>query len=129
MISELDLNETVDMPGFKSNPYAYMAASAAFVLSSAHEGLPTVLVEALTCGCHVVATDCPSGPHEILHGGALGPLVPVGDPERMAKAIIEVLDDRIPKPTAEAWQPYTVESVVAKYLSVLLPQQPNLATG
>lgn len=127
MIDRLELGEVVDLPGFKSNPYAYMASSAAFVLSSAHEGLPTVLVEALTCGCPVVATDCPSGPHEILRGGELGPLVPVGDAEGMAEAIVSALDQRVPRPTSDAWEPYTLKRVVQDYLAVLLPDQPTLA--
>ena len=48
--------------GFMPNPYAYMARSGVFVLSSAWEGFGNVLVEALACGCPVVSTDCPYGP-------------------------------------------------------------------
>lgn len=63
-----------------------------FVLSSAWEGLSNVLIEAMACGCPVVATNCPSGPYEILDGGKYGKLVPVGNCEAMAKAIAEALD-------------------------------------
>ena len=65
--------------GFMSNPYAYMARSKVFALSSAWEGFGNVLVEALACGCPVVSTDCPFGPAEILEGGRYGRLVQVGD--------------------------------------------------
>jgi glycosyltransferase involved in cell wall biosynthesis len=81
----------VDLPGFILNPFAYMARAGVFVLSSLHEGLPTVLVEALACGCPVVSTDCPSGPAEILDGGRYGALVPVGDEAAMAEAILATL--------------------------------------
>lgn len=87
------LSEIVAFPGYVDNPFAYMRGADAFALSSVHEGLPTVLVEALACGCPVVATDCPSGPREILEDGALGPLVPVADPEAFATATVDVLTD------------------------------------
>ena len=83
---------TVTLAGHVQNPYAYLARAAMLVMSSRWEGLPTVLVEALACGCPVVATDCPSGPREILEGGRYGRLVPVGDPEALAQAIVATLD-------------------------------------
>jgi glycosyltransferase involved in cell wall biosynthesis len=89
---ELGVGEDVQLPGFAENPYAYMARASVFVMSSAWEGLPSVLVEALACGCPVVSTDCPSGPREILQGGRYGRLVPVGDAEALAKAILATLD-------------------------------------
>ena len=87
----LGVGADVDLPGFVPNPYAYMARSAVFALSSAFEGFGNVLVEAMACGCPVVSTDCPSGPAEILAGGAYGPLVPVGDDAALAAALARVL--------------------------------------
>jgi N-acetylglucosaminyldiphosphoundecaprenol N-acetyl-beta-D-mannosaminyltransferase len=49
--------------------------------------LGNVIIEALACGVPVIATDCPFGPAEILLGGRLGTLVPVGDPDAMAVAM------------------------------------------
>jgi glycosyltransferase involved in cell wall biosynthesis len=88
----LGVADDVAMPGFTDNPYACMSRADALVLSSRWEGLPTVLVEAMACGCPVVATDCPSGPDEILEGGKWGPLVAVGDPEALAAAILKTLE-------------------------------------
>jgi glycosyltransferase involved in cell wall biosynthesis len=85
------VSDDVVLPGFTSNPFAFMARAAAFVLSSRYEGLPTVLIEALACGCPVVSTDCPGGVHEILAGGRFGKLVPVGDESAMAEAILWTL--------------------------------------
>ncbi len=84
--------DDVALPGFQENALAYMAGSAVFVLSSAWEGLPTVLIEALAAGTRVVSTDCPSGPREILQDGRLGALVPVGDAAALAAATLEALE-------------------------------------
>ena len=83
----------VDLHGFVENPYALMARAGAFALSSHYEGQGIVLLEALACGAGVVATDCPSGPREILLDNEYGLLVPVGDPESMATALRRVLTD------------------------------------
>lgn len=83
---ELGVEEDVSLPGFVDNPYKYMSHAAVFVLSSRWEGLPTVLIEALGVGTPVVATDCPSGPAEILEDGKWGTLVPPGCPEALAAA-------------------------------------------
>jgi glycosyltransferase involved in cell wall biosynthesis len=96
-----------------------MARSAVFVLSSAWEGLPTVLIEALAAGTRVVSTDCPSGPREILQDGRLGPLVPVGSPDALSRAIIEVLDQPVSPVPAEALMPFTMDAAVDHYLRLI----------
>jgi glycosyltransferase involved in cell wall biosynthesis len=94
-IESLGIGEDISLPGFVQNPYAYMSNSTAFVLSSQWEGLPTVLIEAMACGCAVVATDCPSGPDEILAGGKYGLLVPTENAQALADAMIKTLDSPI----------------------------------
>jgi glycosyltransferase involved in cell wall biosynthesis len=98
-IERLGLEDVVSLPGFVDNPYRYMKRAAVFVLSSEYEGLPTVLIEALACGCQIVSTDCPSGPREILLGGEIGHLVPVGDHAALAESALNALSS--PVPTAE----------------------------
>ena len=90
---ELGVDGQVELPGFVANPYAYMARAGAFVLSSHYEGQGVVLLEALACGAGIVATDCPSGPREILGEGEYGLLVPVGHPASLAAALHRVLTD------------------------------------
>ena len=88
----LGIADVVAMPGYVDNPYKYMKRASVFLLSSRREGLPTVLIEALACGCPVVATDCRSGPREVLADGQFGQLAPVAEPSQIAKAVSEVLE-------------------------------------
>ncbi len=118
---DLDIADDVAMPGFTENPYAYMARAKVFVLSSSFEGLPTVLIEALALGTPVVATDCPSGPAEILEKGRWGTLVPLDDERALAEGILNVLGNPVSRPrTEESWQPYELNRVVDRYLALLI---------
>lgn len=65
-IEELDLTEDVLLLPYTANPFAYMKCAKALVLSSHYEGLPNAVLEAMTIGCPVIATDCLSGPRELL---------------------------------------------------------------
>ncbi len=116
----LGVSKDVWFPGFVDNPYAYMKKASVFVLASVCEGSPVVLMEALALGTPVVSTDCPSGPREILKGGELGPLVPVGDPSAMAQAILEVLKNPPEKEKLRAAaERYSVRRAADAYLRAL----------
>jgi glycosyltransferase involved in cell wall biosynthesis len=91
LVADLGIGEWVDLPGFVPNPFAFMARASVFALSSAWEGSPNVLIQALALGTPAVATNCRSGPEDILDGGRLGRLVPVGDAAALARAIEETV--------------------------------------
>jgi glycosyltransferase involved in cell wall biosynthesis len=118
-VAALGLGDSVALPGFVSNPYAYVRAGALFVLSSAWEGLPTVLIEAMSCGARVVSTDCPSGPAEILEDGKWGRLVPMGDVAALAGAMSVAMDDPAPPAVFERAMHFSVDASVAGYLDIL----------
>lgn len=92
---ELGIAARMLMPGFCQNPYPWIASASVFAHASRWEGLGIVLVEALALGTPVVATDCPSGPAEVLDHGRLGRLVPVGDAHAMADALTRTLDQPV----------------------------------
>ena len=127
-VASLGLGDDVALPGFVANPYAWMARSAVFALSSRWEGLPNALIEALACGCAVVSSDCPSGPAEILENGRLGPLVPVDDAAALAAAIERALAPSDPAPRRARARDYAIERVAPRYLAALLPDA-TLATN
>jgi len=120
LVKELGLEKDVALPGFVENPYKYMKRAAVFVLSSKWEGLPTVLIEAMALGTPVVSTACPSGPSEILEGGKWGRLVPVGDVEALAKAIVEALSTSHDKYAFQRHtQLFNWDVILTYYLKVL----------
>lgn len=89
--------EDIALIGFQSNPLKYMRRAALLALSSDHEALPTVLIEAMSCGTPVVSTDCPYGPSEILSGGRFGMLVKLGDARALAVAMAQTLESSVSK--------------------------------
>jgi len=123
LVRQLGLEQDVSLPGFILNPYPFMVQGALFVLSSRWEGLPGVLIEALYCGVPLVATDCPSGPREILADGKYGRLVPVGDPLALSRAMEVTLAGNRIRPPKESWLPFEQETVVSQYMNVLLASQ------
>lgn len=88
LAKNLGISQRVHFLGFKRNCYVWLDRCDVFVLSSHFEGLPTVLIEALMFKKKIVATDCPTGPREILAGGKCGQLVPIKSPEKMAEALL-----------------------------------------
>jgi glycosyltransferase involved in cell wall biosynthesis len=120
LAAELGVAADVELPGFVSEPYAYMAHADLFAFTSRWEGLGFVLIEALAAGTPVVATDCPSGPREILQDGRYGPLVSVGDVDALAAAMRSTLAAPLPAAVLrEAALPYEIERASDAYLRVL----------
>jgi glycosyltransferase involved in cell wall biosynthesis len=89
----LGIGHRVSMPGFAADIGRRLQAARCVAISSRRESFSLVCVEALAYGLPVVATDC-GGPSEILGSPALGSIVPVGDPETLARAI----DSRLAAP-------------------------------
>ena len=118
MAGELGIGDRVAFLDFVDNPAAYLKRAKVLALSSSWEGLPTVVIEALALGRPVVATDCPSGPAELL-AEQRGQLVPPGNPKAMAKALAVALDQPA-RPVSQSWlRQFEVEQAVERYAAVL----------
>lgn len=95
MIKERGLEHSVEILGFRTNPYPYIKNAKALILSSEREGLPTVLIESLILGTAVVSTNCISGPSEILTGALSKYLTRVNDSEDLALKMNQILVDEV----------------------------------
>jgi len=116
LAQELGVADDVGLPGFRANPYPYMAGADVLALSSRREGFGNVLIEAMAVGTPVVATDCPYGPRDALDGGRYGALVPVGDAQALARALAAALDDATaPERLREGAARYAVRTGVERF--------------
>jgi glycosyltransferase involved in cell wall biosynthesis len=123
LAESLGMTEHVVFLGWQENPYKFMSRAACLALSSNYEGFPSVLVEAMACGCPVISIDCSYGPAEILENGKYGILVPVGDEDALAGAMLGLLEDRASREKlAEAGrkraQTYDADIYTEKYVNL-----------
>lgn len=121
LINELGLAQRVFLMGSVENPYAWLAASRLFVLSSRWEGFPVSLIEAVLLGVPVVSTDCRSGPREILEDGCYGELVPVGNVVMMRQKLLEILKTQRQRHEVSAGliERYSPQSCVDEHLKLV----------
>lgn len=120
----LGVSDSVSWLGWQPNPFATMTKANLFILTSKHEGFGNVLIEAMVCGLPIISTDCPSGPREILKDGEYGLLVPVGDSEAMAQAVITLLQnkglyEKMKHSGYERAAQFDVQFIAPQYLDVL----------
>jgi glycosyltransferase involved in cell wall biosynthesis len=93
LVAQHALGGRVELPGPVPDVPAEMTGASLFVLSSRHEGLPMVLLEAMDKGLPVVSFDCPTGPRELIEDRRNGLLVAPGDVEGLARAMLELIED------------------------------------
>jgi glycosyltransferase involved in cell wall biosynthesis len=122
LIKDLKLDNVIVLPGYVSSPLNEMAHADLFVLSSRFEGSPNVLVEAMSTGIKVLATDCPHGPDEILLSGEYGYLVKTESVNSIAQGIIKALTDEEYDKVNQLnhASKYTITNSASKYRSILM---------
>jgi len=122
-IKDLKMQDKVHLVGVQSNPFPYLAGAKFLVLSSRTEAFPTVLIEALALECPIVATDCPTGPREIVREGENGILVENENVQALSQGIDrlyfdEALLKHFKKNALDSIQHLSGEAITAEWLSV-----------
>jgi glycosyltransferase involved in cell wall biosynthesis len=121
-LNELGLQETVRMLGFRSNPYPYLKKADFYVMSSRHEGFPTIIAEALILNKPVISTDV-SGIKDLLQEGKLGIIMPNSE-QGIYDGMKKFLTDRelaghYEKEIATADLPFVLEKSVAQLQEII----------
>ena len=93
-IKSNDLENYVNLLGYKSNPWKYLSRSNLFVLSSIWEGFGNVIVESMLLGIPVISTKCKSGPAEILDNGKFGKLYDIFDYSKLSELILNEISSK-----------------------------------
>lgn len=120
----LGIGDRVIMPGVVNGVGDYMHNAIMFVLSSRHEGFPNVLVEAMASGLAVIATDCPSGPAEIIENGVNGVLIPSDDVMALAQTMSRLMDgddlrDKLGEAASGVNNRFSMDKILSQWESVL----------
>lgn len=120
---DLGIEHRVTLAPFSDNPFALYAESGMFVLSSRFEGLPFVLLEAMTCGTPCISFDCPNGPREVIRNGINGLLTPAENVNALSNSIVELgrdpeLRQRLGNAARSVSEEFSEASVVARWQGV-----------
>jgi glycosyltransferase involved in cell wall biosynthesis len=119
LIKNFKLQKRVKIIKFVSNPYKYLKNCSIFVLTSAWEGMPNILIQALFCSNKIVSTDCKYGPREILNNGAYGKLVKIGDYKKISLSILKIINQKKIKIKMKHLNRYDSTYIMPKYINIL----------
>ncbi|MGF1591437.1 MAG: glycosyltransferase family 4 protein [Pleurocapsa sp.] len=124
MRDDLGLSGRVIFTGALSNPFTVLKQAKLFVMASRNEGFPMAHGEALACGLPVVATDCPSGPSEMIRDGVDGILVPNQDVAAFAAAMDRLMSDELKRQQLAAKAPevaarFSIEAIVTEWETLI----------
>jgi glycosyltransferase involved in cell wall biosynthesis len=127
LASGLGIEHRVTFAPFSDDPYSLYSECGIFVLSSRFEGLPFVLIEAMTCGAPCISFDCPNGPREVIRNGVNGLLVPAENVDALASVIVRlgedpVLRERLGNAARRVSRPFSEPRVAARWHEVLYGQ-------
>lgn len=129
LANSLGVASRVIFTPFTDDPFSLYAKCGIFVLSSRFEGMPFVLIEAMSCGAACISFDCPNGPREVVRHGVNGVLVPAERVDELAGAMVRLGEDpalrqRLGEAARSVAMPFSEPRVVARWREVLYGRAP-----
>lgn len=123
LISRLKLSGNVFLKGYTAQVQEKISKASAFVLSSIFEGLPLVIIEAMSCGLPVVSYACSCGPQDIIADGHDGYLIPVNDEKALADRICRLIEDedlrhRMGEAALKKAEQYRIENIIPMWMEL-----------
>jgi glycosyltransferase involved in cell wall biosynthesis len=130
LANALGIESSVSFEPFSDDPFSLFTECGIFVLSSRFEGLPFVLIEAMSCGAASISFDCPNGPREIIRNGVNGLLIPPERVQVLADAIVKLGRDplmryRLGNAARSVVKPFSEPRIAAQWHEVLYGQMPQ----
>ena len=122
-IEELKMEDKVLLKGFTPEPIQKMSQASMYLLSSKYEGLPLVIVEAMSVGLPVVSYMCPTGPKDIIDDGHTGFLIPNGDEDAFVEKVCKLIADeelrqKMGQEALKASENYRVERIAQRWMEL-----------
>jgi glycosyltransferase involved in cell wall biosynthesis len=123
LMFELCLGGQVLLSGIVDNPFIYMKYANFFILPSKYEGFPNVLLEALACETPVIATNCETGPSEIIENEKNGLLIPVEDEKALKEAMEKLFHDKglynkLKANSSKSVKKYCIENIAKDWINL-----------
>ena len=121
MSIEMGLNEVVTLHGYQKSSFFWIANADVMLLTSDYEGMPMVLVEALTVGTPVVSTDVEFGPREVIQNAVNGFVTPKDDIQSFCDCVMTVLKEKkkFSKNARKSSNRFYIQNHIAKYLHIM----------
>jgi glycosyltransferase involved in cell wall biosynthesis len=121
---QLDISQKVSFIGLVKAPYVFLRQGNLFALSTRYESFGNVFIEAMYCGLPVVATNCTGAISEIIKDNYNGLLVPIDDPDALAKALHRLMDDddlrlKMAANGSDVSNRYNIENIMAMWEKVI----------
>lgn len=122
-IESLKLKDKVLLKGYTNDIISKMVDSSGYVLSSLHEGMPLVLIEAMACGLPIVSYACQCGPKDLIEHGENGFLCEVNDERKLAEYICTVIEDnslriRMGQANKKKAEEFQLDRILAKWIDL-----------